>query len=206
MSGQTFPPAMRRLINELTKLPSVGEKSATRLAYFLISREDREAFSLADAIRDAKTRTRFCSECFGLAERDLCSICEDENRTNSIICVVEKPADALAVERAGTFRGRYHVLHGLWSPVRGIGPEKTKIGELVSRLEHAQSSGKPVGELVLATSTTVEGDATALYIANSIQHLGIRISRIAQGIPKGGELEYADDLTLSHALQGRRQI
>lgn len=198
----TFPPSIRRLINELSKLPSVGEKSATRLAYHLISKA--EAFELAEAIREAKARITLCPECFGLAESgSLCAICASEGRDKSVVCVVEKPADVMAVERGGSYRGLYHVLHGLWSPVRGVGPEKTKIPDLISRLERNAATVK---ELVLATSTTVEGDATALYIANSVEHLQLRISRIAQGIPKGGELEYADDLTLSHALAGRRSL
>ena len=198
---------MRRLINELTKLPSVGEKSATRLAYFLITRKPEESFNLADAIREARERITFCRECFSLAEGERCSICENPNRERRIICVVEKPADVLAVERSGGYRGLYHVLHGLWSPLRGVGPEKTRINELIARLENRHSSqDSPVEELVMATSTTVEGDATAQYIANSVKHLGVRISRIAQGIPKGGELEYADELTLTHAFSGRRSL
>jgi len=207
MSVHAFPASMRRLINELTKLPSVGEKSATRLAYFLVTRKAEESFSLADAIRDAREKMRYCKECFSLSESELCSICENPNRDFRVVCVVEKPADVMAVERSGGYRGLYHVLHGLWSPLRGIGPEKTKINELVARLERASSNeGSKVEEIVMATSTTVEGDATAQYIANSVKHLGIRISRIAQGIPKGGELEYADDLTLTHAMQGRRTL
>lgn len=200
----TFPPSIRRLINELSKLPSVGEKSATRLAYHLIAKTEQEALQLAEAIREAKLRITLCPACFSLAEDGKpCSICASDGRDRSVICVVEKPADVMAVERGGSYRGLYHVLHGLWSPVRGVGPERTRIPELVSRLEREATAVK---ELVLATSTTVEGDATALYIANSVEHLGLRISRIAQGIPKGGELEYADDLTLSHAFQGRRSL
>ena len=210
--SQAFPASMRKLINELTKLPSVGEKSATRLAYFLITRKKEDSLALADAIKDAREKTRLCRECFSLAEGELCSICENQNRDQRVICVVEKPADVLAVERSGGYRGLYHVLHGLWSPLRGIGPEKTRINELISRLERNSEPGLgsqgpiKVEELVMATSTTVEGDATAQYIANSVKHLGVRISRIAQGIPKGGELEYADELTLTHALLGRRTL
>ena len=199
-----FPPAMRRLVNELTKLPSIGEKSAVRLAYFLLTKDEREVFQLADAIRAARGAIRFCEECFSLTETPRCSICGDPNRQSQTICVVEKPADVLAIERAGSFRGRYHVLHGLWSPLRGVSPEQTKIGELLRRIAESKTTPHPIEELILATSTTVEGDATALYIANSVQ--GVRISRIAQGLPKGGELEYADDVTLQHALQGRRAI
>jgi recombination protein RecR len=207
MSIAAFPPAMRKLINELTKLPSVGEKSATRLAYFLITRKSEDTFGLAEAIRVAKEKTRLCKQCFSLSEAELCAICENPNRDCRIICVVEKPADVMAVERSGGYRGMYHVLHGLWSPLRGVGPEKTKINELIARLDRANSDAAiRVEELVMATSTTVEGDATAQYIANSVKHLGVRISRIAQGIPKGGELEYADELTLTHAMQGRRTL
>ncbi len=194
---------MRRLINELTKLPSVGEKSATRLAYFLITKDERDTFALADAIREARIRTKLCRQCFALAEAELCGVCQDTGRDQRVICVVEKPADVMAIERSQGFRGYYHVLHGLWSPVRGIGPEKTKLPQLIHRLEREPGS---VQELVLATSTTVEGDATALYIANSVEHLKLKISRIAQGIPKGGELEYADELTLTHAFAGRRAL
>ena len=207
MSILSFPPSMRKLINELTKLPSVGEKSATRLAYFLVTRKPEDSFSLADAIRDAREKTRYCKQCFSLSESELCALCQSPNRDFRVVCVVEKPADVMAVERSGGYRGLYHVLHGLWSPLRGIGPEKTKINELISRLERfSKDPALKVEELVMATSTTVEGDATAQYIANSVKHLGIRISRIAQGIPKGGELEYADDLTLTHAMQGRRTL
>ena len=133
-------------------------------------------------------------------------VCSDTSRSGSILCVVEKPADVIALERSGGFRGKYHVLHGLWSPLRGVAPEQTKIGELLDRVAQSQQSDSRVEELILATSTTVEGDATALYIANSVSHYGLQISRIAQGLPKGGELEYADEMTLQHALKGRRAL
>ena len=207
MSRYRYPPAMRRLINELSKLPSVGEKSATRLAYHLITGSSSQATDLADAVREAKEATRLCATCYALSESEQCEICTDSARTSSVICVVEKPADVLAIERSGGFHGRYHVLHGLWSPLKGVGPADTKIGALLERVNGASNGAtEQVQELILATSTTVEGDATALYIANSVEPLGVRVSRIAQGMPKGGELEYADEMTLSHAISGRKQL
>jgi recombination protein RecR len=211
MPPLSFPPAMRRLINELSKLPSIGEKSATRLAHHLLTHDERDALLLAEAIKDALEQISLCSECFFLAEEPLCAICHDSSRLASLICVVEKPADVIAIERSGGFRGRYHVLHGLWSPLRGVAPEQTKIGALLERVSRGYSDAPmdPAGkieELLIATSTTVEGDATALYIANSLDHLPVKITRIAQGLPKGGELEYADEVTLNHAILGRRQM
>ena len=206
MSIYLYPPSMRKLVNELAKLPSVGEKSAGRLAYHLITTDEKDASDLADAIRHARSQIKFCEQCFGLTEDNRCEICGDPSRKSTEICVVEKPADVIALEKSGGFVGLYHVLHGLWSPLKGIGPEKTKIGELLQRIDEAESSGTPVQEVVLATGTTVEGDATALYIANILSERGIRVSRIAQGIPQGGELEYADEMTLTHALEGRRAL
>lgn len=209
---------MRRLINELCKLPSVGEKSASRLAYHLISTAETDARALADAIGEARDKIRLCRRCFALSESELCAICLDQSRLHSTVCVVEKPADVLAIERSGRFRGGYHVLHGLWSPIRGITPEQTKIVDLLERLRRSahpnaveqslsdETANEKIEELIVATSTTVEGDATALYIANAARELGVEVSRIAQGLPKGGELEYADEVTLSHALDGRRQL
>lgn len=202
----SFPPAMRRLVNELSKLPSVGEKSAVRLAYHLLVRDPAESKALSAAILEAREKTRFCNECYSLCEQELCAICTDPGRDRSLICVVEKPADVIVLERGAGFRGLYHVLHGLWSPLRGVGPERTKMNELFRRLRESKEKAEstPVQEVVLATGATVEGDATALYIARTVNELGIRATRIAQGLPKGGELEYADEGTLTHALQGRR--
>lgn len=204
----SYPPSMRRLVNELSKLPSIGEKSAIRLAYHLTVRDPEEAKKLADAIRDACEHTRLCSVCFGITEDERCAICADAARDRLTICVVEKPSDVFALERSGGYRGVYHVLHGLWSPLRGLGPESTKLGALLGRLELSAQEGedKKVREVVLATGATVEGDATALYIAKAVAAMNISVTRIAQGLPKGGELEYADELTLSHALEGRRSI
>ncbi len=202
---------MRKLINELSKLPSIGEKSAVRLAYYLLMKDPSESKLLADAIREARERTAFCELCFALCEGTRCPVCNDPARDQSKLCVVEKPADVMVLERSGGYRGLYHVLHGLWSPLRGVGPERTKMNELFRRLErsreeHADSKATPVEEVVLATGATVEGDATALYIARTVNEMGISATRIAQGLPKGGELEYADELTLTHALQGRRSL
>ena len=155
MQHTGFPPAMRRLVNELTKLPSIGEKSALRLAYHLLSRDESEALHLADAIREAREKTHFCRSCFALSEEPLCSICADPGRQRTLLCVVEKPADVIAVERSGGYHGLYHVLHGLWSPLRGVGPEQTRIGELLQRLTSAPASPEfpAIEELLLATST-----------------------------------------------------
>lgn len=206
-----YPPAMRRLISELTKLPSIGERSAVRLAYHLLTKRPQDARSLAAAIEEAISETRLCRVCYFLSDGDVCSICRDPRRERTRICVVEKPADILALEQSGGFRGLYHVLHGAWSPLKGIGPEKTKMGELLSRLKGENRFPddpleEAIEEVILATSTTVEGDATALYIAGAVEKLGISVTRIAQGLPKGGELEYADQMTLHLSLEGRRKI
>ena len=195
---------MRRLVNELTKLPSIGEKSAVRLAYHILTRDPGEVRALADSIRDAREKTVLCSAFFAMSESEICPICANPARDRSVVCVVEKPSDVIALERSGGYRGLYHVLHGLWSPLRGIQPEQTKLRELLARLR--ATDGEPIREIVLATGTTVEGDATALYIARAIQDVGVTVTRIAQGLPKGGELEYADEITLSQAMEGRRTV
>lgn len=197
----SFPPAMQKLIRELSKLPSIGEKSATRLAYHLVNNDRALAESLAEVLRQAIAGVRACGTCFNLSEGDRCVICRNPARDPGLICVVEKPMDLVAIERMGEYRGLYHVLHGLWAPLRGQGPENMKLAELVARL-----AGGAVQEVILATSSTVEGDATALYVARLVAQKGIRTSRLAQGMPKGGELEYADDITLSRALSGRLTI
>ena len=197
----TLPAAMQKLIRELTKLPSIGEKTATRLAYHLVSQDRELARSLSEALRGAAEGVKLCSRCFFLTEQPLCSICSDTSRDASTVCVVEKPMDLIAIERTGEFRGCYHVLHGLWAPLRGMGPESMRLQELVERIKQGG-----IQEIILATSSTVEGDATALYIARIVTELGIRASRLAQGMPKGGELEYADDVTVTRALAGRSVI
>ena len=212
--SSTFPAAMRRLINELSKLPSIGEKSASRLAYHLITGNKENALELADAIKEASDKTMLCRVCFFLSEEPVCSICQDAQRDTTKLCVVEKPVDVFALERCAAYRGLYHVLHGAWSPLKGVGPEQTRLTELIERLKQGEGERNPVEdplkerpeELILATSTTVEGDATALYVANYAEELGIPVTRIAQGLPKGGELEYADEMTLNLSLQGRRAL
>ena len=196
-----LPLSLQRLIREFCKLPSIGEKSATRLAYHLVRQDPVAARQLAEALLDAAKRISFCQNCYFLSEQNLCSICSDSSRDQSIICVVEKPVDLIAIERVGEYRGLYHVLHGLWAPLRGQGPESMKLQELIARVK----SGS-VQEVILATGSTVEGDATALYTARLVRELGRKVSRLAQGMPKGGELEYADEVTLSRAFDGRQTI
>ena len=195
---QSLPKSMQRLIGELTKLPSIGEKSATRLAYYLLGGESHLAEELAQALQEAAQQVHLCQRCFFLSEEPLCPVCRDLSRDPAVLCVVEKPLDLISIERTGDFRGVYHVLHGLWAPLKGRGPETLKLQELVSRLQEGT-----IKELIIATGSTVEGDATALYIGRLVQGLELKVTRLAQGMPKGGDLEYMDDVTLSRALQGR---
>lgn len=199
---------MQKLVNELTKLPSIGEKSALRLAYHLLIKDRNDSLLLSKAIEEACEKVSLCEVCYSLCEETLCVHCSDNNRIKSQVCVVEKPVDVIALERSRKYHGVYHVLHGLWSPIKGIRPEQTKIGALFERVQKGVSLAEypKIEEVVLATSTTVEGDATALYIAQTLRELGVSVTRIAQGMPKGGELEYADEVTLTHALDGRRAI
>jgi len=196
-----FPPALQKLVRELSKLPSIGEKTATRLAYHLAANDRNLALSLADALQHSAKSIRLCDRCFFMSEEPLCTICRSGGRDASILCIVEKPVDLVAIERVGEFRGVYHVLHGLWAPLRGQGPETMRIAELVSRVQV-----EPIKEAIIATSATVEGDATAMYVARLLQEYGVRATRPAQGMPKGGELEYADDVTLSRAFAGRNAV
>lgn len=192
---------MQKLIREFSRLPSIGEKSATRLAYHLVNHDKQLALSLSDALRKAAESVKLCQRCFYLTEEDLCTICKNPSRDQSLICLVEKPADLMAIERVGEFRGLYHVLHGLWAPLRGQGPESMKLQELLDRLKDGV-----IREVIIATGSTVEGDATALYVAKMLSDFGVQSTRLAQGMPKGGELEYADDVTLSRAFAGRNLI
>lgn len=218
MRSAFLPHSVRRLVNELTKLPSVGEKSAFRLVQHLLSRKPEEMLALEEALKLVREQVGLCKDCFAISENELCIVCSDQKRRTDIFCVVEKPVDVIALEQVGGFSGKYHVLHGLWSPMKGLSPEKIKFKELFSRLEashqnhavsnHAVSNtiADKVTELVIATSATVEGDATAFYIAENIAHLPISVTRLAQGLPKGGELEYADEVTLRYAFEGRKSI
>ena len=194
-------PSFARLVAELAKFPGVGNKTATRLAFFLLRQPEAQAEALATAILDLRRNTRFCSVCFHITEQDPCLLCNDPKRDESLLCVVEDPQALLAIERSRSFRGRYHVLHGALSPLDGIGPEDLKIAPLLKRIEQGD-----VQEILIATNFTVEGDATALYLAKLIQPLEIRVTRRAYGIPMGSELEYVDEATVNRAVEGRRDI
>jgi recombination protein RecR len=197
-----FPLPLQRLVREFSKLPSVGEKSAMRLAYHLISKDKELAENLSTALTDAVEGVHLCSRCHFLTEGETeCPVCRNPNRDISLLCVVEKPMDVMSIERLGEFRGYYHVLHGVWAPLRGVSEHDIKLKELFSRLQE-----QPVKEVILAMGSTVEGDATAMYIANHLLEYGITCTRLAQGMPKGGDLEYTDDITLSRAFSGRSHL
>jgi recombination protein RecR len=189
------------LIEALIRLPGIGRKTASRLAFHILRSNSSEAKDLARAILDVKEKIHLCSICFNLTDEDPCRICRDENRNQKILCVVEGPNDLIAIENTGTFSGRYHVLHGTISPLEGVGPDDIKIKELMGRLQREE-----VGEVILATNPTVEGGTTALYLTELIKPIGVKVTRIAFGIPMGGEIEYSDGMTLSKALEGRREI
>ncbi|HTU83108.1 MAG TPA: recombination mediator RecR [Candidatus Acidoferrales bacterium] len=189
------------LINEFSKLPTIGPKTAARLVFYLLNRPRHEAQALAQAILDVKDRVRFCSTCYSLTERDPCDVCADERRDASTICVVAEAKDVYAIERTGAFRGRYHVLGGLISPMDGIGPAQLRVKELVERV-----GAESPNEIILATNPNAEGEATALYLSRLLQPLGSRISRLAYGLPIGGDLDYADEITLAKALEGRTTL
>ena len=193
--------AVQTLIDELGRLPGVGPKSAQRIAFHLLKLPVEDAARLARAITEAKERVRFCRRCFNVSESDECDICSDPRRDPAVVCVVEDPRDVVAVEKTQEFRGRYHVLHGAISPIEGIGPEQLRVKELLARLEP-----EGIEEVILCTNPTIEGEATAMYLARLLKPLGVRATRIASGLPVGGDLEYADELTLGRALEGRRQL
>ena len=189
------------LIDELNRLPGIGPKSAQRLAFYIVKTQSQDARRLADAITRAKERVRFCRECYGVAEGELCRLCADPSRDPSVVCVVEEPKDVSAVEKAGVVKGRYHVLGGAISPMQGIGPDDLRVQELLDRV-----SRNGVGEVILATNPNLEGNATAMYVAGLLKPLGVRVTRLASGLPVGGDLEYADEVTLGQALEGRRDM
>lgn len=192
---------IHRLIQRLAQLPGIGEKSATRLAFHILRAPEAQARELAQAILDVRERIRLCSSCCNLTESDPCPLCGDAHRDGHTICVIAQPTDLLAVERGGSYRGRYHVLHGVLSPLDGIGPDDLRIAELLRRLQ-----GGEVTEVILATSPNVEGEATATYLARLIKPLGVRVTRIASGVPIGGELEFVDQVTLKRAIDARREM
>ncbi|MDQ1521232.1 MAG: recombination protein RecR [Actinomycetota bacterium] len=192
---------VQTLIDELGRLPGVGPKSAQRIAFYLLKMPPEDAKRLAGAIVDAKDRVSWCRRCFNMAEGELCSFCRDERRDAAVLCIVEEPRDIVAIERTAEFRGRYHVLQGAISPIEGIGPEQLRIKELLARI-----GDEGVEEVILATNPNIEGEATAMYVARLLKPLGIRVTRIASGLPVGGDLEYADEVTLGRALEGRREV
>ena len=192
---------LNKLINELSKLPGIGGKTAQRLAFHILSMDDLDAIALSDANREAKQDMKYCSICGNLTDEDPCSICRDASRDKSTICVVESPRDVVAMEKIKEYRGYYHVLHGAISPMDGIGPADINLQSLITRLQD-----EAVKELIIATNPTIEGEATAMYIARLIKPSGIKVSRIAHGIPVGGDLEYADEVTLLKAVEGRREL
>lgn len=196
-----FEGPVQRLIDELSRLPGIGGKSAQRLAFHLLSVEAADAKRLAAAIIDMREQVALCSTCYNVASGDLCNICRDPRRDDGLICIVERPQDIVVVERTQEFRGRYHVLGGSLSPINGIGPGQLRFDELKRRLQNQQ-----VAELIVATNPTIEGDATAMYIAREFKPLGVRVSRLASGLPVGGDLDYADELTLGRALVGRSEL
>lgn len=202
--GEGLPAAMMGLVRELSRLPGIGEKTASRLAFNLLHRPREEVIALAEALLEMKERTSLCSVCFGLSDNPRCAICADEGREHDLICVVEGPADLMALERSRSFDGAYHVLHGALAPLDGVGPDDLKLRELMARL--GNSGARPVREVIIATNATVEGEATALYLAKLIKPLGIKTTRLARGLPVGGDLEYSDSATLSSALSGRREF
>ncbi len=195
-----------RLIESFSRLPGIGPKTAQRLTYYLLRAPETEARALASALVAVREEVVFCERCFNISDARLCPICRDGGRDATRICVVEEPLDVLALERTGEHRGLYHVLHGAISPMEGIGPDQLKIRELLARIERSRDDGQAVVEVILATNPNLEGDATAQYLAERLEPLVEQVTRIARGLPVGGDLEYADEVTLIRALQGRRAV
>ena len=192
---------MQRLIDEFARLPGIGPKSASRLTFYLLRAADNQAGELAGALQELKERTRLCSVCFNITEDDPCPICTDATRNTKLLCVVEEPLDVLAIERSRAYNGRYHVLHGAISPVEGIGPEDLRVAELLDRVAKGDFT-----ELILATNPTLEGESTALYIQRRLSDQNVRLTRLARGLPVGGDLEYTDEITLGRAFEGRQNV
>ena len=198
---ENYSEPIDRLINEFSKLPGVGRKTAQRLAFHVINMSENDVMGLSKALIDVKQEIKYCSVCCNISDSDICPICSNNHRDSSIICVVEDPRDVAAMERTKDFNGKYHVLNGVISPLDGIGPDMLNIKELISRLGDGI-----VKEIIMATNPTIEGEATAMYISRLVKPMGIKVTRIAHGLPVGGDLEYADDVTISKALEGRREI
>jgi recombination protein RecR len=196
-----YPAPLEKLIRELSKLPGIGQKSATRVALHILKSDKGLAQSLAESLMKVKEEIRFCSQCFNFTDQDTCVICENGNRANGMLCVVEGPGDQLAIEESGVFKGRYHVLHGVLSPLDGVGPDDLKIGALLSRLEN-----EGICEVILATNPTAEGEATASFLSKMLTDKSVQITRIAFGVPMGGDLKYMDSMTVRHALKSRTLV
>lgn len=196
-----YIPAISRLIDEFSRLPGIGRKTAQRLAFYVIDQDTKQAQAFAEAILDVKRKVKYCETCFNLTEMPVCELCQDAKRDESVLCVVESPRDVYAIENTKEFHGKYHVLHGAISPMEGIGPNEIKLRELIIRLQN-----EPVKELILATNPTIEGEATAMYISKLLKGTEIIVTRLAHGIPVGGDLEYADQITLAKSLENRRQL
>jgi recombination protein RecR len=202
-----FAGPLQDLIDELSKLPGIGPKSAQRVAFHLLKVNTTEARALAQAIVEVKDKVRLCRVCFNVSDSELCEFCRDGRRDATVICAVQEPPDIVAIERTREYRGLYHVLQGAISPIEGIGPDDLRISELLGRIQHSDAEDRPpVAEVIIATSPNVEGDATAMYLARLLGPLGIKVTRLASGLPVGGDLEYADEVTLGRALEGRRRI
>jgi recombination protein RecR len=199
MSG--YSDALGNLVDQLAKLPGIGRKSAQRLAFHILKQPEKDAQLLAEAILTAKAKIHYCRLCYNLTDKELCPICSNPERDQSVLCVVEDARDVIALERAHQFHGLYHVLHGAISPMDGVGPDQLKIKELLQRLQV-----HPAEEIIIATNTSIEGEATAMYLSNLLKPLGIKVTRIAQGLPVGGDIQYADEVTLARAFEGRWEI
>ncbi|MGL4649168.1 MAG: recombination mediator RecR [Caldilineaceae bacterium] len=202
---QPLAEPVSQLIDALSALPGIGPKTASRLAYYLLRADTSVSLNLARALENMKANTLFCSNCFNIADRDPCAICANTERDHRIVCVVEEPLDVQAVERTREYTGAYHVLHGAISPVEGIGPDNLRVAELLQRIQRGEK-GVQIEEVLLATNPNLEGEATAMYISRLIKPLGIKVTRLARGLPMGGDLEYADEMTLGRALQGRSEM
>jgi recombination protein RecR len=199
--GASTPEPIQRLIEAFHRLPGIGPKSAQRLAYHILRASEQEASALAQAVLDVKQRIRLCSQCLNITEADPCSFCQDSRRDRTVVCVVEQPLDVLAIERSGGYRGLYHVLHGVLNPMDGVGPEHIHVRELVVRLQAGD-----IQEVIMATNPSLEGEATAMYIQRLVGPAGVKVTRLARGLPSGADLEYTDDVTLARALEGRQEI
>jgi recombination protein RecR len=200
-----FAGPVQRLIDELSRLPGIGTKSAQRVAFYLLKVPEQEARGLSEAIAEARAKVRLCKVCFNVSDQELCEYCRDPRRDATVVCVVQEPPDIVAIERTREFNGLYHVLQGAISPIEGIGPDELRISELLERLRRNDGQAA-VAELIVATNPNVEGEATAMYLARLTSPLGVRVTRLASGLPVGGDLEYADEVTLGRALEGRRAI